>query len=78
MWHDEDVEPFDTDPWAQHLNLQWKRRFEQHEPLIEDKVIQVDVGGQANSKLISITKSISPKEKHDLISLIREYIDVFA
>ena len=41
-------------------------------------MIQVDVGDQANSKLISISKSLSPKENQDLICPIWEYIDVFA
>ena len=41
---EEDIEPFDTDPWAQQLNLQWEKRFEQHDHPIEDKVIQIDVG----------------------------------
>jgi len=26
---EEDIDPFDTDPWAQHLNLQWEKHFEQ-------------------------------------------------
>jgi len=40
-------------------------------------VIQVDVGDQAHPKLISISESLSPIEKQNLISLIWEYIDVF-
>jgi len=40
-------------------------------------VIKVDVGDQVSSKLIFIRESLSPEEKRDLISLIREYIDVF-
>jgi len=36
------------------------------------------VGDQAHPKLISISESLLPTEKQDLISLIREYIDVFA
>ena len=55
---DEDIEPFDTDPWAQQLDLQWKMRFEQHKPPTEDKMIQVDVGDQARLKLISIRKNL--------------------
>jgi len=46
--------------------------FEQHEPLTKDKVIKVDVSDQANPKLISISGSLSPKERQDLISLLRE------
>jgi len=37
--HDKDVEPFHTDPWAQQLNFQWERSFEQNKPPPEDKVI---------------------------------------
>ena len=75
---EEDIEPFDTDPWAQQLNLQWHKCFEQRDPPIEDKVIQIDVGDQKHLKLISISESLSPKEKQDLITLIKEYINVFA
>ena len=52
--------------------------FEQWETPTEDKIIQVDVGDQTYPKLISISESLSPTEKQDLISPIREYIDVFA
>ena len=54
------------------------KRFQQHEPLIEDKVIQVDMGDQAYPKLIFISETLSPIKKQDLICLIWEYIDVFA
>jgi len=60
---DEDIETFDTDPWAQQLDLQWEKCFEQCELPTEDKVIQVDVGDQTHSKLISISESLSPIEK---------------
>jgi len=60
---DENIKPFDADPWAQQLDLQWEKRFEQYEPLTEDKVIQVDVGDQAHLKLISISESLSLIEK---------------
>jgi len=36
------------------------------------------VDDKAHPKLISISESLSPLEKKDLISLIQEYIDVFA
>ena len=36
---DEDIKPFDADPWAQQLDLQWEKCFEQREPPTEDKVI---------------------------------------
>jgi len=60
---DENIEPFDNDPWAQQLDLQWEKHFEQREPPTEDKVIQVDVGDQTHPKLISISESLSPMEK---------------
>jgi len=63
---------------AQQLDFQQEKRFEQREPPTEEKVVQVDVGDQPNPKLISISESLSPDEKQDLISLIREYIDIFA
>jgi len=75
---EEDIEPFDTDPWAQQLDLQWEKHFEQRDPPTEDKVIQIDVGDQTYPKLISISESLSPTEKQDLISLIKDYIDIFA
>ena len=75
---EQDIEPFDTDPWAQLLDLQWKKHFEQRDLPTEDKVIQIDVGDQTHQKLISISESLSPMEKQNLISLIKEYIDVFA
>jgi len=75
---DEDIKPFDSNSWAQQLNLQWEKHFEQREPPTEDKVIQVDIGDQTHPKLISIRKILSPGEKKNLISLIWDYIDVFA
>ena len=32
---------FDTESWAQQLDLQWEKRFEQREPPTKDRVIQV-------------------------------------
>ena len=49
--------------------------FEQRDPPTEDKVIQIDVGDQKHPKLISISESLLPTEKQDLIALIKEYID---
>ena len=43
----------------------------------EDRVIQINLGDEANPKLIFISESLSPPEKEDLIRLVREYIDVF-
>ena len=47
-------------------------------PPTEDKVVQINLGDDANHKPIFISESLSPSEKEDLVSLIREYIDVFA
>ena len=52
--------------------------FEQREPPTEDKVIQVEFGDETHPKPIFISESLSPAKKQDLISLVREYINVFA
>ena len=59
---EDDIEPFDTDPWAQKFDLQWEKHFEQRDPPIEDKVIQIDMGNQVHLKLISISENLSPTE----------------
>ena len=51
MVREEDIKPFDTDPWAQQLDLQWEKRFEQRDPPTENKVIQIDMGDQVHPKL---------------------------
>ena len=66
------------EPWAQQLDLQWEKRFEQREPPAEDKVIQVNLGSQHHPKPIFINEGLSLTEKEELIVLVREYIDVFA
>ena len=63
---EEDIEPFDTDPWPQQLDLQWEKCFEQRDPPTKDKVIQIDVGDQMHPKLISISESLSPTESKTL------------
>ena len=68
----------DTDFWIKHLNTLWDTRFEQHEPPTEDKVAQIKLGDEANPKPIFISDDLSPSEKKHLISLVQEYIDVFA
>jgi len=68
----------DVEPWAQQLDFQWKKRFEQRELPTEDKVIQVNLGSQDHPKPIFISESLSLTEKEELIVLVREYIDVFA
>jgi len=37
--HEEAIETFDTKLWAQQLDCQWEKRFEQCEPLTKDKMI---------------------------------------
>ena len=37
----EAIEMFDTEPWAQQLDLQWEKRFEQREPPTEGRVIRL-------------------------------------
>ena len=75
---DEEMIQSDTDPWIKHLNNLWDTRFEQREPPTEDKVVQINLGGEANPKPIFISDGLSPLEKKGLISLVQEYIDVFA
>ena len=75
---DEEMIQSDTDPWIKHLNTLWDICFEQREPPTEDKVAQINLKDEANPKPIFISESLSPSEKEDLISLVREYIDVFA
>jgi len=59
-------------------NALWDIRFEQREPPIDDKVTQVNLGDEVNPEPNFISESLSPSEKKDLISLVREYIDIFA
>jgi len=59
------------------LNTLWDIRFEQREPHIEDKVVQINLKNEANPKPIFVSESLSPSEKEDLIHLIWEYKDVF-
>jgi len=64
-------------PWIKHINTLWAIRFEQHERPTEDKITQINLGDEANPKPIFISESLSALDKEDLISLVREYIDVF-
>jgi len=59
-------------------SLLWDIHFEQREPPTEDKVTQINLGDEANPKPIFISESLSPSDKEDLISLVRDNIDVFA
>ena len=61
----------------QTQNTFWDIRFEQREPPTEDKVTQINLGDEASPKPIFISKGLSQSEK-DLISLVREYIDIYA
>ena len=49
---DEEMIQSDTDPWIKHLNTLWDVRFEQRELPTEDKVTQINLGDEANSKSI--------------------------
>ena len=49
----------DTHPWIQHLNNLWDTRFEQREPPKEDKVVQINLGDEANPKPIFISDGLS-------------------
>ena len=71
---DEEMIQSDTDPWIKHLNTLWDIRFEQREPPTEDKVVQINLGDEANPKPIFISDGLSPSEKKDLISLAQEYM----
>ena len=74
----EAMETFDAEPCAQQLDLQWEKRFEQHEPPTEDRVIQVNLRSQGHPKPIFISESLLLTEWEELIALVWEYIDVFA
>ena len=78
MDEDEEMIQSDTDPLIKYLNTLWDIRFEQREPPTKDKVAQVNLGNKATPKPLFISESLSPSEKEDLISLVLEYIDVFA
>ena len=75
---DDDQMPTWEDPWVHHLNMQYGDMFEQREPPTEDKIVQINMGDEANPKPIFISDSLPSNEKEELIALIREYIDVFA
>ena len=63
----------DTDPWIKHLNTLWDISFKHCELPTEDKVIQINLGNEANPKHIFISENLSPSEKEDLICLIQVY-----
>jgi len=62
----------DVEPWAQQLDFQWEKQFDQCEPTTEDKVIQVNLGSQDHLKPIFISESVSLIEKKELIVLVKE------
>jgi len=76
--HEEAIETFDAEPWAQQLDLQWEKRFEQREPPTEGRMIQINLGSQDHPKPISISEGLSLTEREDLIALVWEHINVFA
>ena len=55
---DEEMIQSDTDLWIKHLNILWDIRFEKHEPPIEDKETQINLGDEANPKPIFIIKNL--------------------
>ena len=57
--HEEAIETFNVEPWAQQLDFQWEKRFKQREPPTENKVIQVNLGSQDHPKPISISEGLS-------------------
>ena len=57
--HEEAIEMFNAEPWAQQLDFQWEKQFEQCEPPTEDKMIQVNLGSQDHPKPISISEGLS-------------------
>jgi len=59
----EEIIQLDTDPWIKHLNALWDIHFEQREPPTEDRVIQINLGDEVNSKPIFISESLSPPIK---------------
>ncbi|ONK57953.1 uncharacterized protein A4U43_C09F6000 [Asparagus officinalis] len=75
---EDDHLPLFDDPLSRQFGMQWEYHFEQHEPPIDDKVIQVNMGDESNPKYIFISDSLSSKEKEDPITLVQEYIDIFA
>src|SRR5436190_18344490 len=77
---DDEVELIDTedDLWIKHLNTLWVILYEQREPPTDDKLIQINLGDEANPKPIFISETLSLSENEDLITLVREYIYVFA
>jgi len=76
--HEEAIETFDAEPWAQQLDFQWKKWFEQREPPTEDRMIQVNLSSQDHPKPVSISEGLSLTEREELITLIQECTDVFA
>lgn len=64
--------------WAQKMVAQWELQVEQREPLIENQVVQMNMGDDRNSKLIFVSKNPDKNELQILIELIRKYMDIFA
>nr|ABD63198.1 gag/pol polyprotein, related [Asparagus officinalis] len=77
IMEDEQVPLYD-EAWDHRVSAQWNGRFEQRKPPTKDKILQINMGNEANLKPIFISDSLPSWEKENLISLIREYIDVFA
>jgi len=61
--HEEAIETFDAEPWAQQLDFQWENGFELREPPTEDMMIQINLGSQDHPKPISISESLLLTER---------------
>lgn len=75
---DEGIFQTEDDSWIKHLNTQWDTRFKQCEPLMDDKLLQINLGNKEHPKSILISESLSPSKKEKQLQVIREYINVFA
>lgn len=49
-----------------YLNTKWDIHFESRELPTEDKVVQINMGDDNNSKSIFVSKNLSPVEREDL------------
>lgn len=68
----------EDDPWIKHLNALWDTPFEQCQPYTEDNLVQINLADDVNPKPTFFSKTMPLGEKEGLISLEREYINVFA
>jgi len=74
---EEDIEPFDTNPWAQQLDLHREKHFEQRDPPTENSNSNWCGWSNAPETHLHKWKFVTNGEAGPYI-LIKEYIDVFA